>query len=1192
MNLNSNPEQEWERLINLFLENEISPDEEKRLNDILSGSPEAQLSFVRACELHSMLESEPEIRTQMRENSLPANVVSLRAGEKFARSSSESDAALAVENSAGGDFTSGRTRRRWLAAAALATLSLIGYGLMQSFSLSKRPSGAQPELTTTEETTAKPKVAHQDPETQYERAVLATLGSGSQERPRTNLKVEPSLAGEQISYNRDIRPILSDNCFSCHGPDEHGRKADLRLDTYEGATDPELAAIVPGKPEASELVARIRSQDADETMPPPESHKKLSPAQIDLLTRWVTEGAEYEQHWSFLPIKRGTERSDHPKSIDGFVDHRLEKYGLTRAPEANPAILTRRLFLDMTGLPPTPGELKTHLSNPEQDAFGKLVDELLGRPTFGEHRARYWLDAARYADTHGLHLDNYREMWPYRDWVISAFNQNMPFDQFTTEQIAGDLLTDPTQSQLVATGFNRCNVTTSEGGAIEEEFLARYAVDRVSTTSTVWMGLTTGCAQCHDHKFDPITQKDFYQLYAYFNNTSQPGMDGNTKDSRPMIRVYENDETKEEAARLTGEVAAQRKSLGNIAKAAQADFEVWLKSADPETLFDTFGKNQTFLERIGNYRREEPLNLGNVGNFQKDKPFTISFRYKLPEMGDYGRVMLLSKTDPKQNDRGWRIFVKEQSMNLEFIEQYPNRVLKRGATRRYKSGSGGMLVVTYDGSGSSQGFQLYLNHQLLTSRYINEWADTLVGDFSTDAPLLAGGKDSESGYIPVVNEIRLFDRNLNTEEVKSISERAILAGLLKKEKRSADETAKLKSFFLHTEVDTYQDALVKLSKLDSSLGQIHSNTPVTLVMNEREGEARANILARGEYDQKLEEVVPGLPSFLPELKGEFPANRLGLAQWLVHPDHPLTARVAANRIWQELFGVGLVKTSEDFGTQGENPSNPALLDYLASSLIESGWDVKALYRQIVMSETYRQSSRISEEMAKRDPENRLLARGPRFRLDAEVIRDQALHVSGILDTSMGGAGVRPYQPAGIWKTVGYSNSNTQTFFQDFGPSAEHRRSIYTFWKRTAHSPNLAIFDAPNREICIMRRERTNTPLQALVMMNDPQFVRASRYLAKRVLTEKEDRDERIDYLAVLLRGHPFTEDERRVVVNSFDQFRNIYESDPVAANEMLKDEVNDAFSISPPDQVSPSEFAAWAMVANQLLNLDESLNKN
>jgi mono/diheme cytochrome c family protein len=1191
MNSDSKSSEELSRLTSEMLDGGLSPGEMGRLAELLQASPDAHREFVRMIELHSMLEAEPAIQASLSDDHLPDNVVSLAGGKSVSSDSIPS----APRDSA----ASGNAHRSswWIAAGIAAALAMGAFSLLRQ---SERASDGENATTLVATKPAQPIEVEtpgvgseeEKPEKQYERAVLATLGSGSQQRPPTNFTSEPSAGGEKVSYNRDIRPILSDNCFSCHGPDEHGRKADLRLDTRDGAFSGETVAVVAGKPDESELIARILTPDPDDLMPPPESHKKLTPAQIELLSRWVEEGAEYEEHWAFLPITDAAPEDLKGSAIDFFVDEKLKRVGLTRVGEADRRTLIRRATLDLTGLPPTPEEVAAFVANDSPDAYEKLVDELLARPAFGEHRARYWLDAARYGDTHGLHLDNYREMWPYRDWVINAFNDNMPFDQFTIEQIAGDLLPNATQSQQIATGFNRCNVTTSEGGAIEEEFLVRYAVDRVATTGTVWMGLTAGCAQCHDHKFDPMTMKDFYSLFAFFNNTTQPGMDGNAKDSPPIIRVYDSPEQEARANELRAKIAAAKAKAAEALKATVLSAsEAAEKPGSTDLSAVKVADVTPELLEVG--KAEAPADLGAIAGFGKSDPFTVSFRYQLPETD--GRTLLARSTDEKNHHRGWRVFWEDRGIVVELIESYPGKVLKRGITRRFRAGSGGHFAFTYDGSGNSEGIRIFSSGAAQASRFTNEWFDSLESDFRTEGvSLLVGGKDPDSGLTAGVSEFHVANRRLADAEIKSLADLPAVRNIEKKPagKRSDKEKEQLKSFLAALSDGPYRDATRKLATLETELAQIESLTPTTLVMAEKTEAPKAYMLERGEYDKRGEEVAPSFPEFLPALDESLPMNRLGLAKWLVHPEHPLTARVTVNRIWQEMFGVGLVKTSEDFGTQGENPSHPALLDWLASALIESGWDVKQLYRTILLSETYRQDSKIPEGMAKRDPENRLLARGPRFRLDAEVIRDQALFASGLLDASVGGPSVKPYQPGGIWEAVGYTNSNTQTFYQDFGPSAEHRRSLYSFWKRTAHPPNLAIFDAPNRESCVMRRERTNTPLQALVLMNDPQYVRASRYLALRVIGETEDRDERLEKMAVLLRGRPLEEEERRVVINSLDQFQNMYGSDRAAAEALLVDEVNDEFTIRIPKPEAAPELAAWTMVANQILNLDEVITKN
>ena len=1194
MNFESNSFEELTSLAGRMLDGNLPDEEITRLSELISEGDEAHEAFVQFCELHSMLAAEPAAQKTLRQYNQPGNVVSLPGTKQIAVGPERHTSSPSGPKAA------------WLAAAAVIAASIfviINHEVGEKSplpELTESPKAEKPERVQFPDSALAAQFIEEEPEEQYEHAMIASPGTGSQDRPPTTFTSEPSFADLEISFNRDIRPILSDNCFNCHGPDEHSRKADLRLDTREGATDGEYPAIVAGDSEASELIARLLTEDEDDIMPPPESHKKLTPDQILLLTRWVNEGAEWEGHWSFMPNMTVAESLKND-TIDTFIDRELARLKLSRNEEASRRTLVRRVTLDLTGLPPTPDEVDAFLANTRPTAYEDLLDELLSRSTFGEHRARYWLDAARYADTHGLHLDNYREIWPYRDWVINAFNRNMPFDQFTIEQIGGDLLPDATVSQQIATGFNRCNVTTSEGGSIDEEYYVRYAVDRVSTTATVWMGLTAACAQCHNHKFDPITMTDFYQLYAFFNNTTQKAMDGNVRDSPPVIRLYDSTEQEKEAERLQKEITV---ATGEAKKLLN------------EHSFENLSVDDVAPSFLSHDVGGEPTNLGKIAGFGKEQPFTVSFRFALPARE--GRVTIAQSIDTSKNNRGWRIYWENRGFIVEMIESEPGKVLKRGYTRKVNQGSSGYFTLTYDGSGTSRGIDLYLAGARQPNRFELEWFDTLTGDFAApDAELVIGGSPLDSGASAKISEFSIFDRALSEAEVKSLSDYTSVKALEKKQPfvavkknsgvskphpdkpgkkvptRTKEEQLKLDTFLATFAEGPYRNTMIHLADLQTQLSRIQSATPTTLVMAEKpDSDPIAHMLIRGEYDQKGEEVGAAFPDFLPDFGEDFPMNRLGLAQWLVHPDHPLTARVTVNRIWQELFGIGLVKTAEDFGTQGESPSHPELLDWLAASFIKSGWDVKELYRTILLSGTYRQSSHISQEMAKRDPENRLLARGPRFRLDAEVIRDQALFASGLMDVTVGGPGVKPYQPSGIWKTVGYTNSNTQTFHQDFGPSAEHRRTIYSFWKRTAHAPNLAIFDAPNREACVMRRERTNTPLQALVLMNDPQYVRAARYLALRVISETENRDERLDRLAELLRSKPLTKEERRIVLNSLDQFQNIYESDSSAAGMMLIDEVNPDFTIAIKDEKIAPELATWTMVASQMLNLDEVITKN
>ncbi len=1025
-------------------------------------------------------------------------------------------------------------------------------------------------------------------------ALVAAFGAG----------LSPGAAGAAVDFNRDIRPLLSDNCFLCHGPDEHDRKADLRLDTADGivADLGGYAAVVPGDPDASELIARIMIDDPDEIMPPPKTHKKLTAAQKDLFKRWIAEGAEWRDHWAFEPVVRpeppqiagsGTARSP----IDSFILARLDKAGLKASPEADRHTLIRRTTFDLTGLPPTPEEVQAFMRDESADAYEHLVDRLLASPAYGEHRARYWLDAARYGDTHGLHLDNYREIWAYRDWVIDAYNENVPFDQFTVEQLAGDLLPEPTVKQRIATGFNRCNVTTSEGGSIAEEYAARYAVDRVATTSTVWMGLTTGCAVCHDHKYDPISQEEFYQLFAYFNNTTQEPMDGNVEDTPPVVRLFETPEEEAKAKKIEERIKVIDGKLAKLRKEADPGFTAWLKGLSPEAV-----KRENRLEIAGRVLSvgAADLKVESEGSlvdlkegadflFEKGKPFTLRLRFRYPET-KRGRWTLVSKTDPANDDCGMRVVLDGQGVSVELIEQWPERALQSVVNRGYSAGNEKEIFLTYDGSGKAEGIMLYQNGKELGNRFIMIRKNKLEGEIASGAPfrLAVPGTYAKDGGVGV-SEFEVFDRQLGDDEILVLSKARSIPGLLTKAKDHLEKEKKgelpgkndLLWYYMLAQSGDFATTMVARAAAGTELDQVLSRTTTTLVMQEKpDGMPMAHVLERGEYDKPGEEVSPGVPAVLPDLPEDAPGNRLGLAQWLVDPAHPLTARVAVNRMWQELFGTGIVKTAEDFGTQGEPPSHPELLDWLAAEFVESGWDMKALYKKMLLSAAYRQSSKVSPLLQKRDPENRLFARGPRFRLDAETIRDQALFVSGLLVDRVGGPSVKPYQPAGLWKTVGYSGSNTVEFHQDHG-EAEHRRSLYTFWKRTSHPPNMAAFDAPNRESCTVRRERTNTPLQALVLMNDPHFVEASRALAARVVDESDGIDARLDNITWRVLGRPLEEEERAILKGSLKEFEKAYRADAKASRELAGVESADAV-----------ELASWTMLANQVLNLDEAINKN
>ncbi|MEX2286836.1 MAG: PSD1 and planctomycete cytochrome C domain-containing protein [Planctomycetaceae bacterium] len=834
-------------------------------------------------------------------------------------------------------------------------------------------------------------------------------------------------ADEPIDFNRDIRPILSNTCFKCHGPDDKKRQANMRLDTTDAAAgklESGETLIVPGDSAKSELYRRISSTDDATRMPPADSGKTLTPAKIELLKKWIDGGGQLRPHWSLITPKRSPPpevKAAAPTAIDRFVVARLEKEGLQLSPAADKTALIRRVTLDLTGLPPTLAEIDAFLADNSPDAYERLVTRLLGSPHYGEQMTRYWLDAARYGDTHGMHLDNERSLWPYRDWVITAFNDNKPFDQFTIEQLAGDLLPNPTLEQRVATGFNRCNVTTGEGGAIDEEFRVRYAVDRVETTSAVFLGLTLGCAVCHDHKFDPVTQKEFYQLFAYFNSVADKGLDGNALLPPPTLPLS------------TPEQAAQRGTLEQqVAGVEQAIAAEVAKVTLPETASTAGSASQSLL--------------------------------------------------------AWA--QAERQVTKSTLPKHLQEIIKLDADKRNAE-----------------------QQQQLRNYFIEHvYAETR----------------------PV------FDP-------------------------------------LHKQL---ADAKQKLTDLDKLI-------PSTLIMQEMETPRPAHVLVRGAYDKPGDPVVPGVPRVIPpELGVEAPKNRLALAKWLVHPQHPLTARVTVNRFWQRYFGTGLVKTAEDFGAQGEWPSHPELLDWLAVEFIESGWNVKHMQKLIVMSSTYRQSSRVTPELLKVDRENRLLTRGPRFRMDAEMIRDNALAISGLLVSKIGGRSVKPYQPPGLWEAIAYPTSTTAKFVKDEGEGL-YRRSLYTFWKRTSPPPSMTNFDAPSRESCTVNRSRTNTPLQALNLMNDEQFVEAARRFAERVMTEggATERDRAVFAFRLATARMP-NDGESSVLLAVWKSHLEEYQGNAEAARKLI--DVGDS---TPNPALNASELAAWTMVANLLLNLDEAVTK-
>lgn len=1041
---------------------------------------------------------------------------------------------------------------------------------------------------------------------------------------------EPVAPG-RTDFNREVRPILSDKCFQCHGPDEKTRKARLRLDTRDGAMA-KAGVIIPGDAAGSRIIKRITAKDPQTVMPPPSSGHQLTEKEIATLTRWVGEGAVWNEHWAYVtPASLEPPAIDNPaarswirNSIDAFIWQRLEKEGLKPSPEASRETLLRRVTLDLTGLPPTAEEMASFLADQSPDAWDKVVDRLLASPRYGEKMALHWLDLARYADTHGFHIDSHRIMWPWRDWLISSFNQNKPFDQFTIEQLAGDLLPNPTSEQKIASGFNRNHMINFEGGAIPDEYLNEYIVDRVEATTTTWMGMTMGCARCHTHKYDPISHKEFYQFYAFFNQVPEKGLDGNRGNAMPLLALPQGDQEnrqKEIAEAIrTREEQLSDKEIDPL----QRNWESPLLGRPPvaavRKLSTFFPLDGSLADASGNYRTGRTINgdptfsggmvsravlldgqtelaFGCEMALDPRQPFTFSI-WMRPGLGKVGNVVF-EKTGAGKLSNGFEaIFARTQLIEIQ----------RWGAplTLRFNSGRGeGIelrtreifnnnewkhLVITSDGSGKAAGMQVHINGE---SRAVDVLRDNLNGSAANGADLRVGSKETGRAFAGALDDLRYYDEVLSPSEIRQLAIdypiQTILSGITGK--RSKEESERLREHYLtriaspeiRQKYEELKDLRLKKKSIDAEILNV-------MVMDELKTPRETFILGRGDYRNKTEKVTANVPSVLPPLpRNETgkPPNRLTLARWLVDPQHPLTSRVAVNRYWQLFFGNGIVKTSEDFGSQGDQPFHPELLDWLARDFIRNGWNIKALQRMIVTSATYRQSSKATPLLLEKDPENRLLARGPRHRLQAELIRDNALAISGLLDARVGGPSVKPYQPSGLWEEMAFGDGfSEQSYVQSKGADL-YRRSMYTFWKRTVPPATLATFDAPDREKCVARRAVTNTPLQALILLNDPTYVEAARVLAQRALREGgRDVNARLGWIINRAVGRRASSGEIRVLRDLLVRQQARYRRDRPAAIALLS--VGEA---RPDSTIDPSELAAWTIVSSTVLNLDETITK-
>jgi hypothetical protein len=1020
---------------------------------------------------------------------------------------------------------------------------------------------------------------------------------------------------QEISFNRDIRPIFAANCFPCHGPDKKNRKARLRLDEEKGV------ARVFRKENLAENKAwlRINSKDEEKIMPPPDSHKELTAEEIEKIGAWIKGGAAWQGHWAYitprkpkLPPTRKTGWAKNP--IDHFVLANLERKNLEPAPEAGREMLIRRVSLDLRGLPPSVKELDAFLADKSPQAYEAMVDRMLTSPHYGERMALAWMDAARYGDSSVFHADGPRDMWPWRDWAIRAYNGNKPFDEFSIEQLAGDLLPGSTVEQKIATGFNRNNATTDEGGAIAEEFRVEYAVDRVMTTSLVWLGLSIQCAQCHDHKYEPISQEDYYRFFAYFNQASDPGMQSRGGNQSPVVNVPNFARAammKKEQASLK---AAEAK-LAARAKAAKGEFQAWVKKAEkgsktgpaePAGLVHHFsldeGQGNVIADSIDSSRKgtvkgsthwvdgkfgkafrldgKNYIELGDHADFDRTDSFSFGAWIK-----PAGNGAPLAKMNDGNKHRGWDLYLQNGQVGMHLISSWPNDALKVISNGKVQNGKWNHVFVTHDGSGTSAGVKVYINGK---SQGLKVEQSNLRSSTRSKASLKIGRRQPGSPYKGQIDDVRIYGRELNGAEVANLSGSDPLAPILATPaaSRKPGQIDVLRKHFLSSLDREYISIAKDAAGWRAKINEAAKPQGNVMVMADVGKPRKTYVLMRGDYASPLKEkpLEPGTPNVLPVQAKNSPANRLGLARWLFQPEHPLTARVAVNRYWYMLFGRGIVKTIEEFGSQGDWPSNLQLLDWLATDFRESDWNVKRILKQMLMSSTYRQSARASSDLIKLDPENKLLGRGPRFRLQAEFIRDTILSASGLLVKDIGGRGVKPYQPPGLWNEV--SLGGNVRFVQDHGEKL-YRRGMYTYWKRSSPAPSLTIFDTPTREKCVLRRSRTNTPLQALVLLNDPQYIEAARSLAQKVTLEAGDSiDARIVLAYRLATAHSPSTKTLTLLKKAYEEERAVFQKDPERAKKLLGvgESKRDA-------AIDAAEHAALTIICSMILNLDATVTK-
>ena len=1042
-----------------------------------------------------------------------------------------------------------------------------------------------------------------------------------------------------VDFNYHIKPIFSDRCFACHGPDDNARKAEFRLDVEEVAYAQLKSgagkAIHPRRPSKSEMIKRISSKDPDYQMPPAESNLEISDYEIALIEKWIDQGAKWKKHWSLIPPERAAipentaELWKGMNEIDHFILSKANEQNLTIQTEASKERLLRRVYLDVTGLPPSVKEIDSFLQNQSPDAFERLVDGLLTTEAHAERLAMEWMDVARYADSHGLHADGWRNMWPWRDWVIKAFGDNMSYDEFIRKQLAGDMLPNAQRDDIIATAFNRNHTMTAEGGAIDEEWRLNYVFDRSETMSTILLGMTVGCAKCHDHKYDPISQKEYYQLASFFNNVKELGMTGDDGNYGPLLYLPDEETEEklkaldekisgkvEETERAQVDIDAVKKYISRLEKSRIPDARVaylpfnrseisYVKDKNEPMADESLARKRVFFDGNKNYFTKgdgelKKSKFGNAMSFGKD--FSELFLEKVGffEMSDEFSVSAwinTSKDNPKKTQtimgnngdkntfwRGWELYLDQQNhLNARLISSLLTNMIHIRSKKKIEVDEWNQVGFTYDGSAKAEGLRLFengtavdfevLHNNLSKSMLPINWPAGQI----LERPLTVGesGRNhtGENGiFSGLIDEIQIFEKELSPYEI---------AKAARFDFELDDQSKKIISDRL-----AQKSSLKKLLNLRKQRLEVFDEVSELMVMQEHSGDHKMHTLFRGEYDKPMEEVSAGTPQAILDFPEGFSKNRLGLVDWLFDKKNPLTARVTVNRYWQMIFGRGLVSTPEDFGMQGSLPSHPELLDWLAMYFVESGWDLRHLVKKMVMSATYRQSSICTEEQRQKDPDNIYLARGSSYRLPAEMIRDNALAASGLLNNTVGGESVRPYQPEGLWIEKGNFSAKLLRYKETKGDSL-YRRSMYTFVKRTSPHPMMTTFDAPPRDVCTVKRENTNTPLQALVLLNDPQFVEAAKVLAQRMQFEcGELFEKQIEFAFRSCTGRSLDMDEYELFVKLYKEQLEKYEKEPEKAKQLL--EVGE-FVMD--DRLDVSETAALTVVTNTMLNHDDAYMK-